>query len=83
MESAKLLSVNEVAERLGVSSAIVYGLCAQRRLRHERHGLGRGTIRIPEDALENYRMSVTVDAKREAVFLPPPRKIKFKHLSLS
>ena len=84
METVKLLSVSEVAERLGVSTAIVYGLCAQKRLRHERHGLGRGTIRIPEDALEKYRMSVTVDAKREAASLPPPaRKVKFKHLSLS
>jgi excisionase family DNA binding protein len=56
----KLLSVREVAQRLGISGALVYALCLQRRLRHERHGLGRGTIRIPEEAIEEYRASVTV-----------------------
>ena len=32
------------------------------RIRHERHGMGRGTIRIPEDALDEYRQTVTVEA---------------------
>jgi excisionase family DNA binding protein len=62
----KLLSVREAAERLGVSPALVYGLCARKRIRHERHGLGRGVIKIPEDALEEYQRSVTVDAEPAA-----------------
>jgi excisionase family DNA binding protein len=32
----RLLSVKEVAERLGLSTASVYGLCADRRLAHVR-----------------------------------------------
>jgi len=42
------LSVREAADRLGVSTALVYALCARKRIRHERHGLGRGTIKITE-----------------------------------
>ena len=77
--SSTLLSVKQAAERLGVSVALVYGLCERRRIRHERHGLGRGTIRIPEDAIEEYRRSVTVGP--EGAGQPPPRKpLKLKHI---
>lgn len=62
-----LLSVRAAAERLGVSAALVYGLCAARRLRHERHGLGRGRIKIPEEAIEEYRRMQTVHASGEQV----------------
>jgi excisionase family DNA binding protein len=51
----RLLTVQETAALLGISLAIVYGLCARKLIRHERHGMGRGTIRIPEDALGEYR----------------------------
>ncbi len=85
-----LLSVRQAAERLGVSAALVYALCEQRRMRHERHGLGRGCIRIPEDALEEYRKSVTVAVKRQEAAAsppPPPSSVKpgvsLKHLRLS
>jgi excisionase family DNA binding protein len=60
------LSVAEAAKELGISAGTVYALCANRKLRHERHGLGRGRIKIPEDALEEYRRSVTVGAERDA-----------------
>ena len=76
-----MLSVRETAERLGISPALVYGLCARKRIRHERHGLGRGTIRIPEDALEEYRKGVTVGVT-EAASVPPPRTVKLRHLRL-
>ncbi|MBV9126016.1 MAG: helix-turn-helix domain-containing protein [Planctomycetes bacterium] len=56
-----LLTVKQAAAHLGVSPATVYALCAFRRLRHERHGLGRGRILIPLEALEEYRQSVTVE----------------------
>lgn len=55
------LSVREAADRLGVSTALVYALCARKRIRHERHGLGRGTIKITEEALDEYRRTVTVN----------------------
>jgi hypothetical protein len=59
-----------------------YALCAQKRLRHERHGLGRGKILIPEDAIAEYRRSVTVGVQPEAVSAPPPAKLQLKHLKL-
>jgi excisionase family DNA binding protein len=67
----KTFSVAEAAKELGVSPGTVYALCAGRKLRHERIGLGRGTIRIPADALEEYRQAVTVGVERE-VASPPP-----------
>lgn len=67
-----VLTVKQAAERLGVSPALVYALCARRRLRHERHGLGRGKILIPEEALEEYRRRQTVDAEEEGVLTRPP-----------
>jgi excisionase family DNA binding protein len=77
----RLLSVKEAAARLGVSPGIVYGLCARRLLRHERHVLGRGRIKIPEDSLDEYRRSVTVAV---AASVPPATPgVKLKHLSLS
>ena len=50
-----MYTVKEAAERLGVSPSLVYGLCKEGKIRHERHGLGRGTIRIAPDALDEYR----------------------------
>ena len=48
-------TIRSAAGALGVSPSLVYALCAAGRLRHERHGLGRGTIRIPAEALDEYR----------------------------
>jgi excisionase family DNA binding protein len=67
----KQFSVGEAATLLGVSPSLVYGLCAQKRIRHERHGLGRGKIVIPEDALEEYRRQRTVNVD-EGGDQPPP-----------
>jgi excisionase family DNA binding protein len=49
------LTVKEAAEQLRISAALVYALCAAGKISHERHGLGRGTIRITLEALEEYR----------------------------
>lgn len=69
------LTVRQAAERLGVSPGLVYQLCAAGKIRHERHGIGRGTIRIPDDAIEEYRRSVTISP---AV---PQTVRKFRHLT--
>lgn len=61
------MTVKEAAELLGISPALVYALVGARRIRHERHGLGRGAIRIPEAALEEYRLRHTVDVTEDEV----------------
>ena len=50
-----MLTVKYAAEILNVSPGLVYALCAQGKIEHERYGLGRGTIRIREDALAHYQ----------------------------
>lgn len=69
------LTVKETAARLRISPALVYSLCAAKRLRHERHGLRRGAIRIPEDAVEEYRLRCTVDAEAEVPQEPPAEPV--------
>jgi len=47
----KLLNVKEAAPLLGLSTASVYALCADKKLRHRRVGAGEGKIVIPIDAI--------------------------------
>ena len=77
-----MFTVKQTAERLGVSASLVYGLCAAGRLRHERHGLGRGTIRVPADALDEYRRAQTVPAPNRVGPAPAPKPASFKHLTI-
>lgn len=72
-----VLTIKEVAERLKVAPATVYTLCAQRKLGHVRVGARRGTIRIPEEALENYLRGQTVQPAKPAAPMP---KVRLKHL---
>ena len=58
--TAKPLAVKDAAPLLGVCPATVYALCAARRLRHLRVGLGRGKIVIPRDAVTEYLSKGTV-----------------------
>jgi excisionase family DNA binding protein len=83
-EGAKvtLYTVRGAAEQLGVSSALIYALIAARKIRHERHGLKRGRIRIPQDALDEYRQSRTVDVEDAGNRITPPPKIRLKHLKV-
>ena len=64
-------TVSEAARELGISRGLVYALCQHRKIRYERHGLGKGKIVIPADALEAYRQSVTVTPEAEEA--PCPR----------
>ena len=79
-----MFTVKQTAERLGVSASLVYGLCSAGRLRHERYGLGRGTIRVPPDALDEYRRAQTVPANNRVGPTPPPaaKPVQFKHLTV-
>jgi excisionase family DNA binding protein len=74
------MTVKQAADRLGVSSQTIYGLCAAHLLRHSRVGLGRGKIAIAEDAIAEYLKEREVGpAKAEPPPTPRPR-IKFYHL---
>jgi excisionase family DNA binding protein len=77
----KSFSVAEAARELGVSVGTVYGLCSRRRIRHERIGLGRGKIRIPENAIEEYRRGVTVGVRETGASVPPAARVKLNHLA--
>ncbi len=78
----KLLTVRKAAEQLGVSPGLIYGLCARMRLRHERDGLGRGTIKIPEDAIDEFRRSVTVCDLDQGLPVRSRVPVKLKHLAV-
>jgi len=49
------MKVKDVAERLEVGVSTVYQLIAEGRLDCDRHGVGRGTIRVSEEQLAEYR----------------------------
>jgi excisionase family DNA binding protein len=78
------MRVAEAAQRLEVSAGLVYALCAAGKLRHSRVGLGRGCIRIPEDAIREYLDRCMVGA-RPAVPAPAPaaRLPELTHLRLN
>jgi excisionase family DNA binding protein len=61
------VTVQQVAERLEVSTQLVYALVAAGKLTCTRHGLGRGVIRISEEQLAEYLAGA---AQQES----PPRR---------
>lgn len=75
-----MLTVKRAAEILGVSPALIYAACAKGDLRHERFGVrGRGTIRITEEALAEYRERGRVDGGKPSS-RPAEAALVFKHL---
>ena len=52
-----LYTVAEMAQKLRVSPATVYALCNAKKLAHTRVGVGRGAIRISDEAINNYLSS--------------------------
>jgi excisionase family DNA binding protein len=72
--------VKEVAARLEVSSATVYGLIAAGKLRCVRVGLGRGAIRILDEHIAEYLQKAEPGAKQPPV---PARKPVLKQLSIN
>jgi excisionase family DNA binding protein len=72
-----LLTVKQVAAILQVSAATVYQLCAARKLPHVRVGVGRGAIRVDEDALAAFLQASTVAPGR------PANAAALKHIRLA
>lgn len=68
--SAVVPKVKETAARLGVGTALVYGLVADGRPRACRVGNGRGRIRIPVEAVDQYLERATITPPAAA---PRPR----------
>lgn len=75
-----MLTIKQAAERLQCSHALVYQLCASRRLAHLRLGIGRGTIRIREEDLLAFISGALVQPHEHAV--PKPTPVKLQHLHL-
>jgi len=50
--ATKYLKARQFAETYSIAVTTVYAMCAGGRLPHIRLGTGRGTIRIPTDALD-------------------------------
>jgi excisionase family DNA binding protein len=69
-----MLTVKEVAKRLGVSASQVYTLCASGRLLHHRFGVRRGAIRVTEEQL-----AVFIEATK---FKPPAELPELRHIQL-
>ncbi len=76
-----MLTVKCVAEILSVSQGLVYALCAQGKLEHERYGIGRGTIRIREESLAKFQEKVKAGSRRS--WPSPPDSSVFKQLNAS
>jgi excisionase family DNA binding protein len=73
-----LLTVEEVAQRLGVSPALVYQLVTQGRLACYRIGLRRGANRFDESDVQAYLDSCRVEPE-EWRRVPTPR---LRHITL-
>ena len=78
-----MLNVREASQRLRVSPSLIYTLCTRGKIAHERYGLGRGTIRIREDALNDFqnRCKVRPGLTGFAIVHPSPRP-PLRHIKL-
>ena len=77
-----MLTISEAALRLGVSEGTVRRLVNKQRLRHVRIGCGRGVIRIPEDALDDYLGGATVGPRPDKPRPRPMLRVALRHLRL-
>lgn len=57
-----MLSVNETAKRLGISTSSLYELARQRKISHCRIGVGRGRLLFTEADIEDFLESCRVKA---------------------
>ena len=79
--SNDLLTVSQVAERLAVSSSLVYQLIESGRLGHHRIGNGRGTLRVGQADLEAYLSACHSIQKPTQPVVRRPKK-RLKHIRL-
>lgn len=86
----KLLSVQAVAEYLGVSRTCVYQLCSSNQIAHFRLGVGRGAIRFRKSDVDQYlneSKQVRADGEQSDTTAKPSKGFVssklLKHLRLS
>lgn len=70
-----IYTVKEAASLLRLSVASVYALCAAKKLRHQRVGVGRGKILIPADAIDEYLAQSAVPCE-DTIPAPAPVPIQ-------
>jgi excisionase family DNA binding protein len=71
------MTVKQAAQRIGISTSLLYDLCALGIIKNTRHGRPgkRGTIRISEEAIAEYQASCRVEQR-------PFPSMELKHLRL-
>lgn len=72
-----MLKISDVAKRLCISQACAYALVESKELGHYRIGLGRGTIRVSEEQLQDFlerheQVTEITPRRKDFAFLPPP-----------
>jgi excisionase family DNA binding protein len=74
-----MLTVRQVAEKIGVSDSLVYEWCSQGLLSHYRFGKPgrRGKILIDEAELEGFLAAHRQEARPQTV--PPLKHIRLNH----
>jgi excisionase family DNA binding protein len=75
-----VLTVKQVAERLGVSISFVYAECSAGRLKHRRLGANKRMIRVTEEQLADYLAGA--DREGASVPLAGSGLPKLRHLNL-
>jgi len=78
-----LLRIAEVVQILRCSQSNLYAAVANGDIEHVRVGAGKAGIRFTLTQVQAFVDRRTMKAKGEVQKTPPPRKPKFKHLSLS
>ncbi len=71
-----IFTVKQAAEQLGVTPATVYSLCGNRKLKHQRIGVGRGVIRIREEDLRAFSDGATVELESDS----SPNTTQLRHI---
>ena len=74
-----MVTVRDAAKRLEISQSLVYSLISSGKLRFMRVGHGRGRLRIPEDAIDEYLARCTFGVREEEPKATMPR---LKHIKL-
>ena len=81
--TTKLMTIKELAERLGISRSSAYQIVEKKLLPVIRVGTGRGVIRITEEDFQAYlnqsRIEVQSEPMRSVPKTPPSR---LRHLRL-